>query len=337
VGPTVSSKALRPAIFAAAVRTGKAPRELAEMVGVAPSNVTDADARVPHALIARVWETLAAHCGDAHLGLFAASLLAAAPLDLVDMALDCAPDFRSMVAGFLRFQRLFHDANESLLEVRGEWAIPIFRLGPEAPRCRHLCEFVLATWSFKVRRDLGPRFALAGVRMVDAGPARADAFARAFGDVPVEHGAREDALVFPAALLDAPLVGADGAAWARLQTQLEGALAKREPGASFVDGARRQLQAELLQGRADVKALARALAVSTRSLQRRLTEEGTSFSDLLDKVRRELAVSHMHRADTSVTEIAFLLGFSDLSAFSRAFRRWTGASPSAYRHDHVPH
>jgi len=329
--PTVSTKGLRAPIFAAAVRTGKTPAELATMVGVAPSLVADIDARVPHSLVARTWEALAAHSEDPHLGLFAASMLDAAPVDLVDVALYCAPDLRRLTDGFLRFQRLFHDANRAEHPVRGQEVFSTFLLGPDAPRCRHLVEFVLVTWWCKMRRAAGPRFSIARVQMKDAGPMRAGAFEPLFGGAPVGFGAADDALVFPATMLDLPVLGSDGAAWERLQAQLDGAIARRHPGPSFVDAARQKLRLELSQGHADAEALARALAVSTRSLQRHLAEHETSFSDLLDEVRREAALAHMDHRDVSVTEVAFLLGFSDLSSFSRAFRRWTGRSPSAHR------
>jgi AraC-like DNA-binding protein len=328
--PTVSTKALRAPIFAASVKTGEAPNLVAASVGIAVSLLNDLDERVPHSLVVRVWDELAARASDPDFGLFAASLLDAAPLDLVDFALSSAPDLRGLIEGFLRSQRLFHDANVSSFRVEKDHVVATLELGVEARRNRQLSEFVLGTWCCKFRRALGPRFGLAGVRMRDEAPRSIAPFQRVFGDVAYQFGAAEDALVLPAALLDAPLVGADGEAWSRLQGQLDAALAKRDPEPAFVSGARRRLRVELAQGRADAEALARALAVSTRSLQRRLAEQGTTFSSLLDEVRCDLALAQMN-GDTSMTEVAFLLGFSDLSSFSKAFRRWTGKSPSTYR------
>ena len=74
-------------------------------------------------------------------------------------------------------------------------------------------------------------------------------------------------------------------------------------------------------------AIARALGMSPRGLQRHLADEGTSFKDLLESARASLARSYLGEGRHSVTEIAFLLGFADTSAFSRAFKRWTGSSP----------
>ena len=80
-----------------------------------------------------------------------------------------------------------------------------------------------------------------------------------------------------------------------------------------------------------LREVARALAMSDRNLQRALRDDGTSFQKVLDEVRRDLAISHLANPATSAGQVGFLLGFSEPSAFHRAFRRWTGKTPSAYR------
>jgi len=77
--------------------------------------------------------------------------------------------------------------------------------------------------------------------------------------------------------------------------------------------------------------VARALHLSTRTLQRKLRDQGTTFSDTVGAVRRELAEAYVRDRTLTLTEIGYLLGFGDTSSFSRAFKRWTGAAPSSYR------
>jgi len=100
-----------------------------------------------------------------------------------------------------------------------------------------------------------------------------------------------------------------------------------------------QLKAKLVDalpsGAPDVEHLAGALNMSLRSLQRKLQEEGTSFNTLLDETRRELATCYIDDRQLSISEISYLLGFSEPANFTRAFRRWTGAAPSAYRERRV--
>jgi AraC-like DNA-binding protein len=87
----------------------------------------------------------------------------------------------------------------------------------------------------------------------------------------------------------------------------------------------------IAQGEPEVAAVARALATSDRSLQRRLQEEGTSFRGVVDDARRELAVGYLGDRRMTVAEVAYLLGYSEASAFVRAFKRWTGKTPGEMR------
>ncbi len=91
------------------------------------------------------------------------------------------------------------------------------------------------------------------------------------------------------------------------------------------------LRASALDGPPTLEAAARGLALSKRTLQARLKEEGTTFKALLDQVRTGLAKSYLRSSEFELIEIAFLLGYADQSAFQRAFKRCTGASPRAFR------
>jgi AraC-like DNA-binding protein len=95
----------------------------------------------------------------------------------------------------------------------------------------------------------------------------------------------------------------------------------------------RMLVQHLEDGVVEIENVARHLGMSVRSLQRRLREEGTSFRKVLDRLRRELAREHLEHLDTPLAEVAYLTGFSEVSAFTRATRRWFGRTPSRIRRD----
>jgi len=98
---------------------------------------------------------------------------------------------------------------------------------------------------------------------------------------------------------------------------------------------RRRVHAQIIQllpsGNCDKPTIARSLNMSVRTLHNRLTQENTSYQDILVQTRHELAEQYMEQKNLSVSEIAYTLGFSDCSNFSRAFQRWTGCSPTRYR------
>jgi len=99
----------------------------------------------------------------------------------------------------------------------------------------------------------------------------------------------------------------------------------------LVSRVRTEVAAQMTDGRASVEDVARALSLSSRTLQRRLERAGTTFASLIDDARRAAALTHLRNPRVAIKEAAFLVGFSEPSTFYRAFRRWTGATPASYR------
>lgn len=97
---------------------------------------------------------------------------------------------------------------------------------------------------------------------------------------------------------------------------------------------RRILVNRIAQGDSDIELIARSMATSVRSLQRRLAAAGTSYQEVLDSTRREAAGRHLADCAFSITEVAYLLGYSEPAAFHRAFKRWYGTTPQEFRLAH---
>ncbi|MFN0253857.1 MAG: helix-turn-helix domain-containing protein, partial [Kofleriaceae bacterium] len=138
-------------------------------------------------------------------------------------------------------------------------------------------------------------------------------------------------LVCSRATWDAPVTDADPALLAVLEDHAQRLLRELPPTEDFVSRVRRVISHELGGGEPSTAHIARSLGTSERTLQRRLSEAGQTFANLLDETRAATAKAHLRDPAMSLSSIAFLLGFADQSAFTRAFRRWTGATPSAFR------
>ena len=134
-----------------------------------------------------------------------------------------------------------------------------------------------------------------------------------------------------AALLDAPCVAADPGLRAVLESHALERLRHLPENPSVADRARALLAEELSRGAPTAALLAALLRMSLRTLDRALAAEGTSFRRLLEQLRREASARALAESRHSVSEVAFLLGFNDLSAFYRAFKRWTGQTPVQFR------
>jgi AraC-like DNA-binding protein len=139
------------------------------------------------------------------------------------------------------------------------------------------------------------------------------------------------AIVFPAEYLDLPIVQHERSAKDFLRTAPESILVKYKNGSSLSARIRRRLRQLLPDEVPDFDTLAAEMNLTTATMRRRLHEEGASYQEIKDQLRRDLAISYLCHSGRSVMDIALELGFSERSAFHRAFRKWTGASPGEFR------
>ncbi|MEM7517956.1 MAG: helix-turn-helix domain-containing protein, partial [Planctomycetota bacterium] len=149
---------------------------------------------------------------------------------------------------------------------------------------------------------------------------------------PVTWGSERDGLLLAAELINRPNRLGDAGLSSYLDAQLDAALARVHPDeASSAEAVRRAIERSLSDGVPALAQVAAAMGRSERALQRTLAAEGLSFRALVDDVRRDLAEGLLVNSDYALTEIAFLAGFSEHSALTRAFRRWHGKPPAAFR------
>jgi AraC-like DNA-binding protein len=148
---------------------------------------------------------------------------------------------------------------------------------------------------------------------------------------PLRFNESEMRFVIPRAVFERPLPAPDPGLFGYLERHAEALQARVAASTSLAARVRELLAARLRDGEPDQSSIAQALAVTERTLQRRLQDEGTTFAALLDEVRRDLGRMYLSDPKLAIFEVAFLLGYSEPSAFNRAFRRWTGESPSEFR------
>jgi AraC-like DNA-binding protein len=199
-----------------------------------------------------------------------------------------------------------------------------------AQQARQLSEETLAGWVTFGHWISGLEMPPTEVRFQHAAPVDCAEYQRIFR-CPVLFEQADNALVFPKRLLATALGQADAQVRVMLDAYADRLLGEIQQGHSVLDRARLELSRQLPELGADLQQIAARLALSPRTLQRRLREAGLSFSQLVDETRQQLVLHYLCDPALELAEIAFLVGFSEPGSLARAFRRWTGQSPGEYR------
>ena len=196
---------------------------------------------------------------------------------------------------------------------------------------RHQIEFAMATFVRMCRQLTNRNLPASRVSFTHQ---RSDDIAgyRTFFGSDVRFGAAVDEVAFPASIRQIPILGADPYLNELLISYCDQALSARSTKRnSFESSVENVIAVHLPHGKARAREIARKLGVSQRTLARRLSSEGLTFASVLQRLKSDLAKRHLADETLSISEIAWLVGYQNVSAFTHAFKRWTGKAPSAIR------
>ncbi|HET8881984.1 MAG TPA: AraC family transcriptional regulator ligand-binding domain-containing protein [Solimonas sp.] len=231
---------------------------------------------------------------------------------------------------FQRFQPLLHNLTPTLATRKGD----DFRLSwdPSYGRSTRLSDEVLVSAMLTLARQLTGRadLKLLGVEFPGAAPDDVALYEELL-DCPVRFDCRTLVVHLSADTLNWPINTRDPHLRALLDQQAEALLRVLPQADAFLAGLQRQIVAALQDGEPALEQIAAKLGSSSRSLYRRLLERGLTYKRVLADTRFELARGYLADAKLSLPEIALLLGYSEQSAFTRAFRNWAGETPLRYR------
>ena len=243
-----------------------------------------------------------------------------------------ARDYRDGLHRLARFKRLCTPEELTLTESGGECRIALRWLYTDEPEPDAAADVTFAAILELGRRGTGKHITPLRVEMTRPGPVTAAH--RSYFDAPIRTGCARNALVLRAADLDLPFAGHNPDLLAILDPSLTASLGEIEAQSSLLDQVRILIKRRIASGKPEIADVARELGMSERSLQRRITEQGTSYRGLLDQARQELGRHLLSDRQNGIDEIAFLLGFQDTSSFYRAFRGWEGVTPAQWRSLH---
>lgn len=240
-----------------------------------------------------------------------------------------ARDYRDGLHRVARFKRLCTPEKLLLSEANDECVITNEWLFTTRPPPAVFVDLAFTALVELGRRASGQR--IVPLRVDFARPEAQDgAWERYFG-CPIRYGADQDALIISGADLDLPFPGHNPEMLAILTPALAASLGELESGSSVSEQIKVVVKRRIASGRPEISDIARELGVSERTLQRRVTDEGMTFRQLLTDARQELSHQLLGDPATEIEEIAYLLGYQDTGSFYRAFRDWEGVTPGRWR------
>jgi AraC-like DNA-binding protein len=294
--------------------------------GLDPERLRDSNARYPLTGMQRLWALATSATGDECFGLEVAQAWHPTTFHALGYSALASETLREALQRMVRYGRVVTTgAHLELQQHDEEVTVKLMGSLPDDQMVPASIDAGVASIVILCRQGRGGQVDPVHVRLSRAQPTCFGRLQDFFG-CPIDFGAPENSLVFRAADLDAQLPTANPVLLRVNEQVLTDYLARLERSEVTV-----QVQAKLIQllpsGEVDEASIARTLNLSLRSMQRKLKARGASFRQLLDDTRRQLAEQYLKDSTLSVSEIAYLLGFAEVSSFSRAFRRWTGHAP----------
>lgn len=308
------------------------PAPLLQRVGLSEQDLNSQENRISAAAQAKFLESAAEALHDPALGFHIAMEVNPRELGLVFYVASAAKDLGEAIVLLMRYCRIVNEAIRVQVTRRSsDLVIDVHVVGISRFRAAQNAELAVAVILKGLREITGRKVQPSKMTLVHMRKLESPDFER-FCGCPVEFGGSSDQLVFSNESLAVPLITQDTHLLDVLRPICDEAATQRETAPAslraFVENEALKL---LPYGKAQRNNVAKKLAMSTRTLARRLASEGTTFEEVVDELRRSLALQYIKIPSISLSQIAWLLGYEAATSFNHAFRRWTGRSPSTAR------
>jgi AraC-like DNA-binding protein len=313
-------------------RAGGDPDEVFRKVGLNREAFRDTDRFIPSAAFGRLLEEAARETAEDCFGLrFGESYNPKNIGPLIYVVLN-SPTVRAGIENAQRYLQVHNQGAKWSLTVQDRRAYVYYQVMPELgiQELRQYNEVGMVVALYTLRLMVGSHWSPVEVRFAHPQPADISEHLRVFG-APVLFGYGVNTFVIESEFLERQIPAADPRLYGILKRYLERVLDEMPREDGLLSCVRRIIAELMRDGDPTLSRVAKKMALSARTLERRLNESGVIFKQVIADTRRRFAINYLKDSNNTLTEIAFLLGYSELSAFTRAFKRWTGQTPMEYR------
>ncbi len=302
-----------------------------EKLGIDPGSVNEELVRVSPETLGRVWSELSRTLKDPHIGLhFGEALGSHLGNHFLMVLMKNSPTLERGLESLFRYHRLMTDLVEPRLRVREESAEVYLETGAGGV-ARHVAESALGLLATVLRNMTGDEIRFRNVTFTHDEPETLSEFERIFTARP-SFNRPCNQITFHRGELDRAFPLSSGEFESYVRHYADSLLQRLGAVESYGERVSFTVKRGILTGEdTSLEAVSRKFEMSRRHLQNKLRDEGATFREILDLVRKEIAVHLLKQGDVLLCDIAFMLGFSEQSSFNHAFRKWTGLSPGEFR------
>ncbi|MEI6412421.1 MAG: AraC family transcriptional regulator [Bacteroidota bacterium] len=318
-------------VVLAAERKGGDLTEICRDIGITKAQLETPDAMIDMQQSIRVWDTCIRITGDPFLGLHLGETTSPALAGMVGYLMESSPDLLTAFQTATQFYRLLTNMTDIRVEIKDQefryYIEPIelwYQYSPEA--ARQIVEHMVSAFVHMVKLLSGRALFPLRLSLRFNRPGDLSAYQRVLRCEPA-FSQSQNCLVYRLRDIQLPTIGHNPALNRLLKSLLEQEMQKARQRQSFSSEVRYMILREYNTQLPQLQFIADKMNLSTRSLQRKLQADSTSFQQVLDSVKQELAMNMLQDKNLTVNEIAYRLGYAEPSVFRRAFKKWTGFSP----------
>ncbi len=311
---------------------GLRPEELCRQLEVDSRLLGDPDARLPTRKVQELWRLAIGLTGNPHLPLYLGQSVNLYAMGMLAYLLMHCPTLGEVLEKLCHYQDIACEGVRTTPEKHSEGCLLKLQVtDEEIVESSYALDSEMSVYRSMMGSLTGGAFSAEAIHFAYPLPGDREEYGRVFGTSQLHFRSAFTGIVFRQEMLRLPVLNANPALFPVFEKHAREYLQKLKGSNTLSYRVRQEIYRSLKGEEPGLPSIARSLAMSERSIQLRLKEENVTYRQLLDEVRKETAISHLKEPNLSITDIAYLLGFSEPAVFSRTFRKWTGSTPQAFR------
>ncbi len=305
---------------------------LCQKLGLESSVLQNPDGRLPIPQVQKLWKEAVEMTGDEHLALHLGESINTIGVGILAYVMMHCPTFGKALEKLCQYQDIVCDGSKTTMTIKDDLVyLELTQISDEILYPHFAFESELSIYYAAAKNMIGAFLPLKSIHFNYPQYADIQEYKRIFQTENVVFESSFTGMIFEEKYLKIPILNSNPSLFSLFEIHAKDILNSLKSNTSIADKVKKEIVLELKGEEPTLSNISRKLGIGVRSIQLKLKEEGVTFQQLLEEIRKNLATKHLREDKLSTTDIAYLLGYSEPSVFQRSFKKWTGQTPSFYR------